>query len=38
MILDTSSGSQLDWFKIQDKYGKELRCPNTQGIYGNLKP
>ena len=27
--LDTTSGSELYWFKFYNIYGKELRCPNT---------
>ena len=27
----------MDFFKIHDKYGKELRCPNTIGKYGIYK-
>ena len=29
IFIDTTSGSQLYWFKFYDIYGKELRCPNT---------
>ena len=28
-ILDAWTGSKIDLIKFQDKYGKELRCPNT---------
>ena len=28
-----SSGSQMDLFKLQDKYGKEIRHPNIWGKY-----
>ena len=30
-ISDTSTSSKIDFFKIYDKYGKELRCPNIPG-------
>ena len=29
-FLDTTLGSKLYLFKFYNKYGKELRCPNTQ--------
>ena len=28
-FLDNTLGSKLNLFKFKDKYGKELRCPNT---------
>ena len=28
-FLDTSEVSKIDLFKFSDKYGKELKCPNT---------
>ena len=27
------AGSEFFLFKFKDKYGKELRCPDTQGRY-----
>ena len=36
-FLDTTSGSELYWFKFQNIYAKELRCPNTYGKYGKRK-
>ena len=35
-FLDTTSGNELYWFKFQNIYGKELRCPNTKGKYSNI--
>ena len=34
-FLDRSAGSKMDLFKFWDMYGKDLRCPNTYGKYGN---
>ena len=28
-ILDTLAGSEMEFFKFLDKYGKELKCQNT---------
>ena len=35
-FLDTPSGSKLYLFKFENKYGKELRCPNTFGKSGRI--
>ena len=33
-IIDTTSDSKLDFFKFENKYGKELTCTNILGKYG----
>ena len=36
-ILDTTLASKLYLFKFYIKYGKELRCLNTKGKYGEVR-
>ena len=36
-VLDTTVGSKVYLFKFKTKYGKELRCLNTKGIYTEIK-
>ena len=34
-MMQTSTYSKLDLFKLKNKYGKVLRCPNIHDKYDN---
>ena len=32
----TLTGSKMKMFKLKEKYGKELKCPNIQGKFNTV--